>query len=65
MNRGKIFKIVTPFSKALGVFRLLLCAQMATARKQKEESKKREGPWRRERERERNVINERKSKKML
>ena len=52
MNRGKIFKIVTPFSKALGVFRLLLCAQMATARKQEEESKKREGPWRRERERE-------------
>jgi hypothetical protein len=46
---------VTLFSKALVIFKLLLCAQMATAQKQEKESKKikgRGGDKGREKERE-------------
>jgi hypothetical protein len=38
-----IFKRVIPFFKALGIFKLLLCAQMVTAKKQEKESKKIKG----------------------
>jgi hypothetical protein len=34
---------VTPFSKALVIFRLLLCAQMVTTQKQEKDSKKIKG----------------------